>query len=537
MNEAQSDLIIDEETNLTSWEGMCSVEPSFLGVAMRRSNATILATFTGNRSGKTFNWADYVWASILGDLPNERFNMRPHRKIRKYRLASQTLPGESQGELESKNTIYPAIKSIIPPQFIKTDINSRNKTMAICDPQGGPDVYLEYTSYFMADQAGTGVERFFVYLDECPPYSYYGDQRVRLLTAGGRLGIGLTSIDANWTYEEIFERARRVIRSKLVRKGYLIHLNQVKPMVENLESPEDIEVIQTATDENPILPQVLERLKKEDPTAVNMTVDDLINRYINADDPDVIPMKRYGISKQISGAIFKDFSYQVHFRDFKALFPDGIPHYWRHAITCDYHEDNAHTVPWIALSETNEAFIWQEAEYPMDKWTTLPIQQDIAKRNGDYQMDLALADPRMAINQPSLGISVMEDANKILRALNAHMYWQSWDSKSQKGRDEIKKRLANSKICQKPFNNKVLVNGVWQYLPTLWISNECPRVAKSLKNWRYKEPHARNSAVETDMNGEPMQKWSHFCTAIEAVFKHPGFKPKIEVPWEKRRTA
>jgi len=520
--------IIDPNVDLTPWAGWLSVEPTYLMLKTRQSTATVLCWFSGNRSGKTLNAAAYTWDSIQGVLPHERFNMRPDLRVRKYRFCAQTLPIEKEGEAESKNTIYPALKRIIPPQFIKKDITARNQTVTVIDPQGGPNVYLEFCSYSMTDQATAGVERFFIYEDECPPFSYHQEQMARLLTTNGRLIMGLTSVDANWTYEELFERAKRIYRSKAVVFGYKKHLNRVVPFVENTDSKEDIEVIQIATDDNPILPKVIEDAQKKDPEAATMTVDDLINRFINSDDPDMVPMRRYSIFKQISGSIFKDFSWNTHFISKQKYFSEGVPSNWRHGLGVDYHEDNSWPVLWVALSPENEAFAWQESEYSMESWTTLPVCQDVHKRNEDYNIEIALSDPRMAINQPSLGISVQEDANKILHRMNAHMYFRSWDTKSQKGRDAIKTRLHNSKIVGKPFNNKIVKGGIIEYLPTLWILDTCPKTAKSLKNWRYKEPRQRNAAVETDMNGDPQQKWSHFCMDLEALFKYPGFKPKNE---------
>ena len=47
--------------------------------------------------------------------------------------------------------------------------------------------------------------------------------------------------------------------------------------------------------------------------------------------------------------------------------------------------------------------------------------------------------------------------------------FESWDSKSTLGRENLKKRLKNSIKCKQPYNNCVEKDGVFTYLPTALV--------------------------------------------------------------------
>jgi len=404
--------------------------------------------------------------------------------------------------------------------------------MTLFDPQGGEDVQLEFTSYNQETNEVAGVQRFLIVCDEKPPYNFWDEQKPRTLATGGRTIITLTSIEANWTYEEIFERARMIIRTPAVVWAYKTYLNQDVSVKEKTDSNEDIVVVQAATDDNPIWPEVIKSLN------LDMTVDEYIRTKLSFDDPDTLLMRRYGIFKQISGAIFKDFQWSIHVINEREYFQDGVPHSWKIARMMDYHEGNPWATMWLALSPSNECFVWKEYSYSPDKWTTLEASRDIAIRTGDYKSSLDLADPRMEIMQPSVGTSVMKDMNRIFAELRREEvgtggHWQSWDTKSLKGRDAIKERLKNAREVGKPFNNKVIRNGKTEIVPTLWILDSCRETALSLKNWRMEEWRDRNAMVEKDPKDKPQQKWSHYCTALEAAFKHPYFTPPHEEGWKR----
>jgi hypothetical protein len=96
-----------------------------------------------------------------------------------------------------------------------------------------------------------------------------------------------------------------------------------------------------------------------------------------------------------------------------------------------------------------------------------------------------------------------------------------WDTKSQKGRDEIRKRLQNATLCGVPFNNEVKKEGITVRLPTIWICDNCPQTILSLKNWRREEWGDRSALTTKDEKETPQQRWSHFCTMLEGLLKRP----------------
>ena len=103
-------------------------------------------------------------------------------------------------------------------------------------------------------------------------------------------------------------------------------------------------------------------------------------------------------------------------------------------------------------------------------------------------------------------------------------YWEAWDTKGEKGRDEIRKRLKNSRRVGKPFNNTVVEKGKKIHLPTLWILNNCKQTSQSMRQWRWEQyTDKRTANVKGDKN-TPEQKWSHFCMVAEAIFKDPRFR-------------
>jgi len=99
------------------------------------------------------------------------------------------------------------------------------------------------------------------------------------------------------------------------------------------------------------------------------------------------------------------------------------------------------------------------------------------------------------------------------------MYFEGWDTKGTTGRDEIKKRFKNSARCGKPFNNMVREKGRVRRLPTLWISQKCPKFHKSLLNWRYGEYVTSHTKAVNDPKNVPQQKWSHDCMVLECISK------------------
>ena len=86
-------------------------------------------------------------------------------------------------------------------------------------------------------------------------------------------------------------------------------------------------------------------------------IDDMFTLFA---DEDVVDIRRYGLFKQISGKIYKQFDKKIHVISASNYFPNGIPHLWIHARGIDYHEQNPWAIGWMSMSSTNEAFIWNE---------------------------------------------------------------------------------------------------------------------------------------------------------------------------------
>ena len=152
-----------------------------------------------------------------------------------------------------------------------------------------------------------------------------------------------------------------------------------------------------------------------------------------------------------------------------------------------------------------------------------------------------LIDPLAKKIQTNTGVSVVEDLNRIFYQLKKDGvclggYWEVYDTKGTKGRDEIRKRLKNAIRVGRPFNNKVVKDGKEHILPTLWVFRDCHDTARSLKQWRYEEWTTGKVMASKDRKEMPGQKWSHFCTALEGVFKDERFRPrkKTMVPRQTR---
>ena len=521
----------------------------------------VIGYFTGNQRGKTGGTAYQYVMRILGMHPVAKKNVlyfeceeghmfsptqRPEdgicpkcgkelrihrRKSKAFRFCSETLPndkettGEDGASAETKNTVYPEFKKWLPDCLIQKDITFRNATMTVKDPfagtefgdeyYSGDDIVVEFVSYNQSTQATAGVQRMSIWCDEEPPSDFYKEQLPRLLAEDGDIIISLTPANyISWTYDEVFEKAAVYYRSKAICEYLSTSTDRVE-QVQHTDSLLDIAVIQAATDDNPTLSiEVIEEM------------------FTHYDDPDDIAIRRYGIFKQVSGRIFKDFDYHIHYVDDEEYFPDGIPYAWRHGRGIDYHPQTPWAYGSISLSPTNEAFIWGELSLSPEKYTTAEIMHEVALRSGDYNFALNLIDPLSeTIKKDS--ISVLDDVNKEFQELKKEGlctggYWSTWDTKGEKGRDEIKKRLKNSKLCSKPFNNMVIQKGLRVYLPTIWILKPNKISAKSMRQWRWEEwsdPKSRNTK---DAKNAPMQKFSHQNMVWEALLKNPAFKPKVE---------
>ena len=517
-----------------------------------------IALFTGNQAMKTSGCAYQYVLRILGLHPipeknilyfecakNHKYNIKslpkdwicPHckgeikiheRGSRIFRFASETLPGEKEdtgkeeASAETRNTVYPEFKKWLPPHLKRSDIKSRNLSMRIYDPFNGyvfcdkeykgEDIVIEFVSYQQTIQGGAGVQRVSIWCDEEPPYDFYEEQIPRLMAEDGDMLLSLTPANKlSWTYDELFERAQVYVRTQAVC-DFLRTKDYDPQQLEYTDSPLSIAVVQAATDDNPTLKiEVIEQ------------------KMGDYDDPDLIATRRYGIHKQVKGRIFKIFDYKVHFID-KEIFPDGIPHEgWVHGRGIDYHPQTPWACACVALSPHDEAFIWLDFEVSPEKYTTREICREFAVMGRDYDFKLNLIDPESETIKKD-NVSALDDIKKHFydlkkEGIGRNAFWQTWDTKGDRGRDAIKERLKNSLAVERPFNNQVMEQGRTRYLPTLWILNNCKYAAKNMRMWSWEEyMDAKVKMRKGATTDKPQQKWSHFNMVFEALFKHPGFR-------------
>ena len=510
--------------NGQNWFQISSIKPigkrTFVGIKTESETFLSYCGMLNHNTGKNDAIAQHYVIRLLGQHPIESKNMRPDTQIRTLRFAAQTLPMEPDGQGEVRNTVYPAFKRRLPPGMIKKDVTVRKPIMILRDPQGGPDIVIEFVSYGQQIQSQAGVQRWSIYLDEQAPFDFYQEQLPRLLAARGDLIIGLTPLEGvTWIYEEIFEKARTVYNSPTVI-DYMkaVHKEVINP-IERFDKPHNIAVIRASTDDNP--------------TFTKDQVDEIMSRYDNEADYEV---RRYGIFHQISGVIFKDFDARMNSRtqfghvvSRNEYFAEGLPHEWVHARGVDFHTHVNWACIWATISRDNECFIYNEYNPSPDRQVTHEITRQIADRSGDYKFVLNLIDPVAASTQVNTGLSPLDDINRQFgeyrrNGLCTGGFWQTWDTKNEKGRDAVKERLKNARLCGRPFNNRVVgKDGRETHLPTLWVLDNCQQTIYSFRNWRWQQWADRNSLQTKDEKNKPEDRHSHFPITIECLFKHPAF--------------
>jgi hypothetical protein len=252
-------------------------------------------------------------------------------------------------------------------------------------------------------------------------------------------------------------------------------------------------------------------------------------------DEETEDVRRYGIFRQVSGRIFKDFEIGIHVLEPQKHFPDGLPHRWTHGRGIDYHQSTPWHGTFIAISPTDEAFVYNESVMSPEKYVTAQICRDIADKSSDYKYAINKIDPLASQMQVNTGVSTLDDVNRLFgefrrEGIGTGGYWTAWDTKSTRGREEVRKRLKNARMCGKPFNNRMVVNGRDIHVPTLWVMNNCRVTIDSMKNWRLEEWSDRGKLETKDAKENPMQKHSHICMAIECLFKEAGFRARSGNP-------
>jgi len=445
------------------------------------------------------------------------------RNSRVFRFCSETLPGQStnlssSGEsAEVKNTQYPEFKKWLPPHLIKKDITFRNPSMLIADPFGGKDITIDFVSYNQSVQSTAGTQRASIWCDESPSLDFYEEQLPRLVAEDGDLLLTYTPADrTSWIFDELFEKSRLVIRTKAIC-NFLKEDGDEPPMTEKFDSPYNYVSVMASTDDNPTLSKRV-----------------IDNIFMGIDDPDTLAIRRYGIFKQTSGRIFKEMDYSVHFVSKDKYLPLGPPHDWVHARGIDYHPRTPWACGFMSLSPMNEAFIWGELNISPERMSIEDIAKEVALVGEDYKFRIELMDPLAKATQTlkaGKSVTPMEDFNDAMwkfkkEGIGVGGYFSSWDTKGEKGRDEIRTRLKNSKRVGTPYNNLVIEKGKKVYLPTLWILDSCKISAKYMRQWRWEEWANSKDAVTKEDKNKPEQKWSHFNMVYEAIFKKDAFKPR-----------
>lgn len=458
------------------------------------------------------------------------------RKSKVFRFCSQTLPGEKEviegsdgASAEVKNAVYPEFKKWLPANLIKKDITFRSYAMIIHDPYKGhvllrdevykgQDSIVEFVSYSMSVNAVAGTQKCSVWVDEEPPKDFWDEQIPRLFAEDGDIVLSLTPANRmSWTFDGLFERASVYYRSKAICDALSTEDHPLK-MGETTDMDYGIAVLQASSYDNPTISnEVIERMME------------------TTDDPDVKLTRVYGVHKQASGRVFKEFDYRYHVIDGEHYFPTGLFHDWRFVRMIDYHEKNPWACMWAALSPYNEAFVFDEMSPSPENLVTREISHRLAEKSDDFRYSINLMDPLANKIQSNTGTTVMEDLNAYFRQYRREDnypgfqggFWEAWDTKSTRGRDEVRRRLKWARKCKKPFNNKISNQGISRYVPTLWIFKNCKETAGSLKQWRYEEYADRQSRVNKDANEKTTQKFSHFCMCLEAIFKDKRFRPPV----------
>ena len=544
------DSMTDEEhqqarMELEHWAELLSIKTTPIFQKFINRPEKICAFFTGNQWGKNVNIMKHYILRWTGKHPIESKNLRPDTKIRTYRFCSETLPTDPDGG--DRNTIYPVLKRLLPKWMIKKDVTQRKPIMTILDPQGGPDFYIEFVSYGQELQTQAGVQRASIYIDENCPKSFFEEQLPRLLASDGDIVIGMTPDlgSVTWQFEDLYEKARVIIRTPRIIKRLKLRFNEDHAEEEILPNDSDICVLMAATDDNPHYDDLVkEKNEKElelvrsgkhhqfktESEFVPIKKSEYIKSKLGIFDDGTEDVRRYGIFRQVSGRIFKDFD-QLHIINAEIVFPDGIPNNWTHARGIDYHEHVDWHCGFIAISPDDEAFIYNEVVLSPERFVTAQIARVIASRSKDYKYLLNRIDPLASKTQSNTGLSTIDDLNRIFielkrEGIGAGGYWASWDSKSTRGREEIRKRLKNSRICGKPFNNNQMINGRLQKIPTLWILSSCKVSIDQLKNWRLEDWSDRSKLETKEMKETPMQRYSHMNTVWECLFKEESFKAR-----------
>jgi hypothetical protein len=514
-----------DNNGLSEWSGFFSYKPTKVLKWLLDTPCRIICLYTGNQYGKNETVSyDYV-LRLMGKHPNKKKNVYKGDNLTVFRLASNTLPGEKD-EIEVRNTQYPVIKKRLPKSFIKKDITARDKTMTLLTVDGGT-AQFEFVSFSQDVEVMAGVQRRSCWIDEECTREFFEEINMRMLATGGDIIFTFTPVPGSigWEFDELYERASVIYRTQAVRDRIKLRTGEDLPEEQYTDSKEDICVIMAATDDNPIYEDLAK--KKSEETGVIITAKEYLDDIFSVfDDQDVVDARRYGLFRQLSGKIYKSFSPEIHRIEHDKYFKDGVPDYWKHFRGIDYHRANPWACVWASVSPQDEMFVWQNLAPSTGSNTVYDICREISDLSGDYRYLLNLIDPLSQEKKEVTNRSTVEDMNDFFRELRNNKigtggYWQSWDTHGNRGREELIKRLMNSLKCKKPFNNKIAKWGKDEYLPTIWITDNCKFVIESMKNWRKDDWATREMLAKNDAKEKEQVKWSHFPITIECLLKSP----------------
>jgi hypothetical protein len=432
------------------------------------------------------------------------------------RCISKCLPKNDEDE---ENQQYVEFKRIFPPDFVKRDITSRSPHMILRDPLAGADKKIEFLSKKQDVDAFMSVQRAAIYQDEEIEKIKWDENQSRLAIpaskgAGGDTTLVITPVKGlDWTYDIIWCRASKIIRSACVRKFLRDKYNINAPPVEVLKenANRDIEVFSWATDDNPMV----------DSAAIDRLFGSLDEKH----DLDELAMRRYGVFRQATGRIYKAFDTDIHVISFDKLWqPDIFRYYWHFRII-DYHPTKPWYVSWVAVTPTHEWFIWQELVAYHDNMTSHDLKYKIQElsllsEDDDYNRGTEI-DPLAKVKQPNSGFSVFEDISRGpdgLRGCRAAMTTSKDEHGNEHGRMNIRTRLKNSLRVGVPGNNLIKHMDpdirFGNYLPTIWFFDSCPGHIKHFNTWR--TVRWKQEATRAVKDAErPAQKWSDFCRNLE----------------------
>ena len=485
--------------------------------------------------------------------PQDWKNIKPTDKHRTLRVCCESLPEESTEE-DTKNTIFPIMQRRYPQLWTRKKMTARDKTWRLVNPRvGGKPVSIEFSSYSQDVQRQAGVDRRAIMQDEESNLDYFEEQSARTMNTGGDVLIGFTPVPGSigWMYDQIYERARIIYRTKAVRERILKRYGEKVPAKEETGSKEDICVIFAATDDNPTFNQLAREFWERDQDPKNpgrhfgqplLTGTAYLDSFFATQygDEDVIDARRYGLFRQLSGKVFKVFNDRVHVISGQKYFPNGQPYDWKHFRGIDYHQKNPWAGIWLSVSPADEIFVYRDASWQPGRMTTYDIVDDMVSRSGNYKFRKDLIDPLANTKQSNTNRTTIQDLNDALRTLKNQDrgtggYFIPWDTKGTRGREEFTKRLINAQRVGRPFNNTVEENGHKSQLPTIWFLDDVKVTIDCMRQWRYEQWESRGAEQRNDEKEKPQQKHSHWPICIESMLKendvsHARFTPMNTQP-------